>query len=114
MKKLLKGAAIYTLLTVIVLATVTGCGNGSEAATKTTDTPANTAGVTGLELYTNNCARCHADDRTGTVYGKGITAANSTIANSTVDQLSTLIAFHRAGLHLTPEQLTALSNYLKN
>jgi mono/diheme cytochrome c family protein len=92
---------------------VAGCGGGSEAATKTT-APANTAGLTGVELYKNNCARCHADDRTGSVLGRSITSTNDTIANSTADQLATLIQFHRASLHLTPEQLTALANFLKS
>ena len=108
------GSAVsaFGLLAALALSAA-GCGGGSEAATGTT-APANTAGVTGIELYNNNCARCHANDRTGSVYGKAITSTNATIVNSTIDQLSTLISFHRAGLHLTPEQLSALSNFLKN
>ena len=100
-------------LTIALLLTAAGCSGGSQA-TNTTTAPANTAGVTGIELYNNNCARCHANDRTGTVYGKSITATNATITTSTIDQLATLISFHRAGLHLTPEQLNALANFLKN
>jgi len=102
----------FGLLAALAL-TAAGCGGASEAAI-TTKAPANTAGVTGVELYNNNCARCHANDRTGTVYGKAITITNATIANSTIEQLSTLISFHRAGLHLTPDQLAALANFLKN
>lgn len=104
---------IFGMLAVVSLLTVVGCGSGSEAANTPTTTPGNTAGVTGIELYNNNCARCHGDDRTGSVYGKSITVTNATITTSTVDQLATLISFHRAGLHLTPVQLSALANFLK-
>ena len=106
--------AIVVILAIVPLLTVAGCGNGSNAATATTGAPANTAGVSGVELYKNNCARCHGDDRTGTVYGKSITSTNSTITTSTLDQLATLISFHRAGLHLTPDQLAALAEFLKS
>ena len=106
-------AMAFGIIAVISFLTVGGCGGGDEAATKTT-APVNTAGVSGIELYNNNCARCHGDDRTGTVYGKSITVTNATITSSTIDQLSTLISFNRAGLHLTPEQLSALANFLKN
>jgi mono/diheme cytochrome c family protein len=113
-KARIKGFAIVGMIAVVSLLTIGGCSNGGNTATATTGSPSNAAGVSGVELYKNNCARCHADDRTGTVYGKAITLTNTTIATSTLDQLSTLIAFHRAGLHLTPEQLTALSDFLKS
>ena len=105
-------AMISGLIAIVSLLTAGGCGGGNEAATAAS-TPANTAGVTGIELYNNNCARCHGDDRAGTVYGKSIIVTNATITSSTIDQLSTLISFHRAGLHLTPEQLSALAHFLK-
>jgi len=106
-------ARIGTGLLATTLLMVAGCGGGT-TATSNVATTGNNAGTTGIELYSNNCARCHGSDRQGTVYGKTIISTTSTIANSTEQQLSTLISFHRAGLHLTPEQLSALATFLKN
>lgn len=61
------------------------------------------------QIYANDCAGCHAPDRTG---DRGPDITMGTLAD-TANELSAFINGHKTGKNLTTEQVVILGNWLK-
>ncbi|AKG53032.1 hypothetical protein DGWBC_0345 [Dehalogenimonas sp. WBC-2] len=61
-------------------------------------------------VYSNDCASCHREDRTGD-HGKNITQPE--LSDFTEASLEAFLLDHKTAKNLTPEQVAIMANWLK-
>jgi mono/diheme cytochrome c family protein len=89
---------------------VTGCGTETVPPSASTTPTAMTA----AQLYALHCAECHGVNGEGTKKGNPVSSTSESITGRTLEQLSSLVQYHRSKLGFTAEQVSSLAAYLKN
>jgi mono/diheme cytochrome c family protein len=94
-----------------VLGAAAGCSNSFQAPPTTTGAAVVTNGG---QLYSNYCARCHGVNGEGTNKGNPVASTSEAITLRTLEQLTTVVKYHRSDLGLTFDQIANLAAYMKN
>ena len=97
-----KALSLMTLtMTVILGGLVTSCTPKTVSPTDLGDA---------VQIFSNDCASCHATDRTGG-HGPNITAPKLTDFNQS--SLAEFLSTHKTAKNLTPDQQSIMAGWLK-